>query len=228
MAYDYDFQNFQSTVDYKKIMDMLTEQILSGDSKQKRKAAEALAKVVNAASTQDNNKIKAILAQEAAKQTVENQAAERAAATNAELVGNAQRDKMLGRSAVTSGVLSAVGGAADLVGGLIEDRANAQATDDERYARILASIKTPGYNQTAQALYGDSPLETTAKALAEGKSGEAQFKRAKAAVGANALKRAGNILRALQSINDATRFAKSGTGAGTLLAAKGLATIGMK
>jgi len=242
MAYDYDFQNFQSTVDYQKVMDMLTKQILSGDSKEKRKAAEALAKVVNAASTQDNNKLKAILAQEAARQAVEDAAkkeqqtlAEKEQARldkqeeeKAKQIAADARDKMLGKSAMVSGGLAAAAGLTDIASGVIADRANAKATDDERYARILASIKTPGYNQTAQNIYGTSPMDMVANSLAEGKAGEAQVKRAKAATTANALKRAADILRVWQGINNATSFAKSGTGAGTLLAAKGLATIGTK
>lgn len=126
----------------------------------------------------------------------------------AESVEKANAQERLGslRAGTAVGLIgSLLGNIAEGYAQRLTDKANAAAKRDEAYAAILNAIssKTPGWSQIQETLHGASPTAQAASAMAAVRQGDADIKRADAAIEANTYNKIGS------SIKDAADIAKS-------------------
>ena len=126
----------------------------------------------------------------------------------AEAVEKANAQERLGslRAGTAVGLIgSLLGNIAEGYAQRLTDKANAAAKRDEAYAAILSAIssKTPGWSQIQETLHGASPTAQAASAMAAVQQGDADIKRADAAIEANTYNKIGS------SIKDAADIAKT-------------------
>lgn len=126
----------------------------------------------------------------------------------AEAIEKANAQEKLGslRTGTAVGLIgSLLGNIAEGYAQRLTDKANAAAKRDEAYAAILNAIssKTPGWSQIQETLHGASPTAQAASAMAAVRQGDADIKRADAAIEANTYNKIGS------SIKDAADIAKA-------------------